>query len=260
MCSISEVSVTIKRIEQIRTGMPKGQYQEACLAMILGCTLDEVPPLWREGDGERMRDPFGSNWVEMLGFTIGQGRIRATFHFSDRYLPDDFISVLNQFHKPVADIIVRDGCILQGNNPAGYGHVVVWCDGRIIDPNPSQAGLEWFDGITVLPHLKHLMKVDEAWRNMNQLAANYVIRDGEWCEYRGKKDDDLIFSHSERVVEIYGDGFLKATHGQKCIVCGYEAQVVGLSEAAFCCPGHVHEFWAKVQNEVDRERTSKSGL
>jgi hypothetical protein len=108
--------VTPERIDQTVLG-PKGNCNSACLAMLLGLRIEDVPNFNDSSDyNGAMQDFLAGHGYGILTFPIGAIELRA-------------------FHKGYG--------IAAGESPRGHNHAVLYFDGELWhDPHPDRSGVE----------------------------------------------------------------------------------------------------------------------
>jgi hypothetical protein len=125
--------LTPKRIMQTELG-PAGNCQSACLAMMLGCELSEVPNFAKTGDRKSTEDEFRGQLVAWLA---KRGLHILTFKkWEGAPFPPE-----------------HGFWIVGGVSPRGYMHGVIYKDGELWhDPHPEGGGLvEPLDIDLILP-------------------------------------------------------------------------------------------------------------
>jgi len=176
-------------VTQTRTGAPKGNCTEACIASLLECSLEEVPSLWHEDDGEEgPRDPTGQRNFQLYAFIVSRGFFFACYRFEHDY---PLTELAQQFKRlPVPAVThMEQGYIIGGHTPDGVPHAVVGGVGGVVhDPNPSRRGIVTFDEVTVL------VPLDVVWE-----VPKHRYRVGAW--YRPSTKDDAPYDAWELIME-----------------------------------------------------------
>lgn len=103
-------------VDQTRFGAPHGNCWAACVASILGCDIDDVPPRVSE-------NRYAFWWQDYLAWLRTRGLTMA--------IVEDEQFALDDVHR-----------IASGMGPRGLRHAVVWRGGEVAhDPHPSREGL-----------------------------------------------------------------------------------------------------------------------
>jgi hypothetical protein len=132
-----------KRIDQTVLG-PKGNCQSACIAMLLGLSLNEVPNFNDHADfSGAMQDFLRRRGYTILTFPISAVELRA-------------------FQKGFA--------IVGGMSPRGHNHAVLYKDGELWhDPHPERGGVE-VGAMDVIYPLRPY-EFEEGWQRYRELRA-----------------------------------------------------------------------------------------
>lgn len=128
---------TVRHIRQTKFGDPDGNCWQACLAMVIGCELDEVPIIVAQG-----KSAFGcmlaaNDWLNGRGYGL-------------------FVTEWWRTDEQAEPGLGFEGApyIACGPGPRGLRHAVVRWHAKEWDPHPSDAGLlsvDEIDLVVVLP-------------------------------------------------------------------------------------------------------------
>ena len=97
-----------------------GDCFRACVASIFEFPIEEMPNFWEQTQDTSEFWKLNNDWISKK---TGYRSISLEFRKEDRHLADGIL------------------CIACAMSPRGVDHAVVWQDGIIHDPHPSNAGL-----------------------------------------------------------------------------------------------------------------------
>lgn len=162
-------------VDQVRTGLNKGQCTEACVASLLELTLGEVPSLWDPSDPPGTRDPDNFRWVRMLALVTLHGHTWVQYKIPEPV--ESIRDLLSKLPTGAADFTRDKSFMAGGENPDGHGHWVINKGSAMLhDPNPSRRGLINFDTVVLLMPEGTLPPEQLGW-----LMLYYSLQeDGSW--------------------------------------------------------------------------------